>query len=98
LPYRILYSLRARDSLRSLTARQRSLVVDGIDEQLASEPEVPTRNRKQMRDNPLAPWELRIGTFRVYYEVETQEETVTVIAVGVKKRDRVIVGGKEIDL
>ena len=52
------------------TARQRAIVLDAVDEQLTHQPTVETRNRKPMRPNPLAPWELRIGVLRVYYDVE----------------------------
>ena len=52
-----------------------------------------------MRPNPLAPWELRIGELRVYYDVEQElKNLVTVLAVGVKDRNRVIIGGEEIEL
>ena len=30
------------------------------------QPAVEMRNRKPMRPNPVAPWELRIGNLRVY--------------------------------
>ena len=52
-----------------------------------------------MRPNPLAPWELRIEELRVYYEIEElPEQVVTIVAVGVKDRNRVLIGGKEIKL
>jgi mRNA-degrading endonuclease RelE of RelBE toxin-antitoxin system len=82
-----------------LTARQRAMVFDGVDEQLQHEADVETRNRKPMRPNPLAPWELRIGELRVYYEIEEDPgRVVTIVAVGVKDRNRVLIGGKEIEL
>jgi hypothetical protein len=75
------------------------MVFDGVDEQLEHEPGVETRNRKPMRPNPLAPWELRIEELRVYYEIEElPEQVVTIVAVGVKDRNRVLIGGKEIKL
>jgi hypothetical protein len=75
------------------------VVFDGADEQLEHEPGVETRNRKPMRPNPLAPWELRIEELRVYYEIEElPEQVVTIVAVGVKDRNRVLIGGKEIKL
>ena len=44
-------------------------------------------------------WELRIGDLRVYYEIaEDPEQIVTIVAVGVKDRNRVLIGGKEIKL
>jgi hypothetical protein len=52
-----------------------------------------------MRLNPLAPWELRIGSLRIYYDVEEEpEQKVLVRAVGIKERNRVRIGGKELKL
>jgi len=99
LAYRIEYSPAAEEHLRILTARQRSIVFDEVDERLPHQPAVETRNRKPMRPNPLAPWELRIGDLRVYYEIEDEPEPkVTVLAVGYKDRNRVLIGGEEFDL
>ena len=99
LAYQIVYSPETDQQLRVLTARQRSTVFDAVDEQLAHQPTVETRNRKPMRPNPLAPWELRIGELRVYYDVEEEpEKLVIVLAVGVKDRNRVIIGGEEVEL
>lgn len=82
-----------------MTARQRSIVFNAVDEQLVHEPYVETRNRKPMRPNPVAPWELRIGPLRVYFEtVEEPEAVVTILAVGIKHRNRIYIGGKEIEL
>ena len=53
-----------------LTARQQVTVLDTVERQLARQPNTETRNRKPMRPNPLAPWELRIGNLRVYYDVD----------------------------
>jgi mRNA-degrading endonuclease RelE of RelBE toxin-antitoxin system len=99
LAYRIEYSPDAEQHLRTLTARQRATVLDAVDEQLAHEPTVETQNRKPMRPNPIAPWELRIGDLRVYYDIEEEPENrVTILAVGIKDRNRALIGGKEIEL
>lgn len=51
-----------------------------------------------MRPNPIAPWELRIGVLRDYYEIEAAESVVRILAVGVKERDVVRIGGEVIRL
>lgn len=97
--YRIEYSPDAEGHLRTLTARQQRIVLDAVDEQLAHDPSVETRNRKPMRPNPLAPWELRIGNLRVYYDVEEEPESVVFVrAVGIKQRNRVRIGKEVIEL
>ena len=99
MPYRIEYSPEAEKHLRFLTARQRATALDGVDEQLIHEPRVETRNRKPMRPNPLAPWELRIGNLRVYYDVEEESEPVVHIrAIGIKERNKVRIGKEVIEL
>ncbi len=95
MPYRIVYAEEIRDHLRSLTARQRAILFDSIEEQLTYEPTTETRNRKEMLPNSLAAWELRIGDLRVYYDVTEDHQTVTVVAVGIKRRNRVFIGGVE---
>ncbi len=99
MPYQIEYSPDAEDHLKALTARQQAIVLDMVEEQLIYQPTVETRNRKPMRPNPIAPWELRIGNLRVYYDVEEDPEPVVYIrAVGVKERNRVRIGKEVIEL
>ena len=97
--YHIEYSPEAEDHLRALTARQQATVLDTVDRQLLYQPNIETRNRKPMRPNPIAPWELRIGKLRVFYDFEdTPEAVVYIRAVGVKERNRVRIGKEEIEL
>jgi len=74
-------------------------VLDSVDVQLTTQPTVETRNRKPMRPNPIAPWELRIGNLRVYYDVlEEPEKIVYILAVGLKKRNEVRIGKEVVKL
>lgn len=99
MAYRIEYSLESETHLQFLTAREQAIVLDAVDEQLGYQPIVETKNRKPMRPNPLAPWELRIGDLRVYYDVEEEPEAVVYInAVGVKERNQVRIAGEIYDL
>ncbi len=99
MAYYIEYSPAAEEHLRALTAREQATVLDTVDRQLVHEPTVETRNRKPMRPNPVAPWELRIGDLRVYYEAaEEPEPVVVVLAVGRKERNEVRIGGEVIEL
>jgi mRNA-degrading endonuclease RelE of RelBE toxin-antitoxin system len=97
--YRIEYDPETEDYLAVLTARDQAVVLDKVVEQLSYEPKTVTRNRKPMRPNRIAPWVLRLGRIRVYYEVrERLEKVVLIRAIGIKDRDRVIIGGEEVEL
>ena len=99
MAFRIEYAHEAVGHLAGLSARQARTVLDVVERTLKHQPTRPARNRKLLRANPLAPWELRIGTLRVYFDVEVEPvPIVTVRAVGVKVRDRVLTAGEEVDL
>ena len=77
----------AEGDLRGLRPRDRAIVVEAIEVQLSSEPESPARNRKVLVAlrppwSGLDPvWELRVGEFRVFYDVDGEEGRVYVRAV-----------------
>jgi mRNA-degrading endonuclease RelE of RelBE toxin-antitoxin system len=85
------YEIRfARDvvkDLQSIPAFHRGQVVAAVEDQLAYVPKTATRNRKPLvnlippwlADPPV--WELRVGTYRVFYDVDEEERIVTVRAV-----------------
>jgi mRNA-degrading endonuclease RelE of RelBE toxin-antitoxin system len=91
--YLIEFTPEAVEHLAQLPARQKSSVLDAIEIQLKHEPTVETRNRKRIRLNRLAPWELRVGSTRVYYDaVAEPRAVVTIRAIGVKHRERIRIG------
>lgn len=98
MAYRIEYSPETENHLRALTARQQRIVLDAVDAQLVHEPALETKNRKLMRPNPLALWELRIGNLRVYYDIDLPNLEVFVRAIGIKSRNRVRIGKEVIQL
>ena len=99
LQYRIVYSPACEEQLLALTKRDRVIVLSAVELQLGHQPDQQTRNRKQLRSNPIAPWELRIGELRVFYDVEEEPEAVVrVRAVGIKDHGILKIGGEEFSL
>jgi len=99
LKYHIEYSPDTEDHFQYLSKRQKVIILDTVEKQLQYQPGVETRNRKPMRQNPLAPWELRIGNLRVYYDFEDKPERVVYIrAIGIKERNNVKIGKEVIKL
>lgn len=98
MPYEIVFEPDAVEHLQGFSARDQAIVLDHIEVQLTSQPDVETRNRKRLRPNPLAPWELRIGEIRVFYDVYAASSSVRVIAVGQKAGNRLLIAGEEVSL
>jgi len=77
----------ALEELKSIKVFYRRQIRDAIDDQLASQPLVPTKNRKLMGkpetsfefEPPI--WELRVGDYRVFYDVDETAQSVLVRAI-----------------
>lgn len=102
-PYALIYSPDVDVHLDAIDRKYHSFVREAIEEQLRFEQSHQTRNRKRLRTPAAfaAEWEIRFGPgnrFRVLYRVDEESHIVYVLAIGEKKRGRLLVGGTEIDL
>ncbi len=98
MPYAIIFEPDAIEHLQACSARDRKMVLDQVEIQLSHEPEVETRRRKRLRPNRLAPWELRIGNLRVFYDVYTDTSSVRVVAIGRKRGNKLIIASEEVQI
>jgi mRNA-degrading endonuclease RelE of RelBE toxin-antitoxin system len=96
----LIFAPEAIDHLAAIERKYHSLIEAALDEQLAFNPTQETRNRKLL-EQPApfsATWELRFGSnnrFRAFYEVNSAENVVNVLAIGVKEGNRLFVGNEE---
>ena len=97
MAYEIRFASSARQHLREFAVGERAEIIASVEKQLSHEPLVETRNRKHLRPNPIAPWELRVRNWRVFYEVD-EPGVVTVLAVGEKRGNRLYIEGEEMEL
>jgi len=101
--FTLVYASLVSDHVRSIDRKHHSLLREGIEQQLTYEPLTETRNHKPLQ-RPVAfgaTWEIRFGPnnrFRVFYDVDETERTVTILAIGIKEGNRLTIGGEEIEL
>ncbi len=102
-PYVLVYDPEVSRHLAAIDVKHHSPIRSAIKEQLESEPERVTRNRKPLR-LPIelgARWELRLGPdnrFRVFYRVDVEQGQVRILAIAVKERNRLYIAGEEVEL
>jgi mRNA-degrading endonuclease RelE of RelBE toxin-antitoxin system len=90
MDFAIELSKSAAGELAELRAFDRRRVVEEIETQLAHEPDKPTRNRKCLPgaaagfDHVPPLWELRVGDFRVFYDVAMDPAAVFIRAIRLK--------------
>ena len=88
--YAVEYVEGIEDDLAELRAYDRARILDKIDAQLIHEPTRETRNRKLLVglvppwDYIESAWELRVGEYRVFYDMDVKTFTVTIRAIRFK--------------
>jgi len=92
--FEIEFTSQAELDLDWFRKNEQNEIVDAIEVQLQHQPTVETHNRFQLRPNQTAEWELRIGKFRVFYDVDVQAQVVSIEAVGFKIGSKLFFRGK----
>jgi mRNA-degrading endonuclease RelE of RelBE toxin-antitoxin system len=95
MPYSVKITREAKTQLLKFSVAQQRIIADGIAARLRDQPAVSTNAVKPLRPNPFAGYELRLGDFRVLYNVDDDDFEVTIVAVGRKLGNKLIVEGKE---
>jgi len=95
--YTVVITASAQGDLHYFKAYEQRMITAAIKVHLRQDAEIESNHRKQLRPNPLAPWELKIGTYRAFYEIE-QPQTVKVVAVGYKEHNDLFIRGKKVQL
>ena|SRR3990167_8690254 len=96
--YEIEYTPEAIDDLKLFRKYEQQSIFNQINEQLLYEPVLETRNRKKLRPNNVAEYELRVRKFRVFYDVDEVAKIVKIEAIGHKESSRLFIHGKEYEL
>jgi mRNA-degrading endonuclease RelE of RelBE toxin-antitoxin system len=102
-PFTLIYAPAVKEHLKPIEAKYYSLIRRTIERQLRFEPDVETKNRKPLKHPATfeSAWEIRFGPdnrFRVFYEVGQESHTVSILAVGQKKGNRLLIAGEEFEL
>ena len=85
--FTIAFSEGVKGDLEGVRAYDRRILLEAIETQLSHAPHVETKNRKLLHN--LTPpfeavqpiWQLRVGAFRVFYDVNEEERQVSVRAI-----------------
>jgi mRNA-degrading endonuclease RelE of RelBE toxin-antitoxin system len=86
----------ARADIRYFKVYEQRIIATGIRTYLTRDALVETDRRKLLEPNNLAPWELRIDDYHVFYDVE--DDAVHVTAVGYKDHNDLYIRGRKAEL
>ena len=86
-PFTIVFAESVKEDVKGLRAYDRRRLLDAIERHLTHTPHVATTQRKLLHHlvppfEAIPPiWQLRVGAFRVFYDVSEEERRVYVRAV-----------------
>ncbi len=92
------FTERAVKQLEQFAKSARNVILDDVRLQLPHQPNVETKNRKLLRETVLADWELRVGKYRVFYDLDEEEKIVRIVAVGYKEHNDLYLEGEKFSL
>jgi len=93
--FKIEFTVRAEEDVRYFRKHEQKAILGTIEKQLTWEPTIATRNQKELDPSDFSRWELRIGEYRVFYDVNVYTCIVKIKAVGYKVHNQLFFQGKE---
>ena len=96
--FRIELTPEAVEDLILLRKFDQQQIIAAIERQLSDQADQETHNRKRLRPNQLAEWELRVGGFRVFYDIDRENAAVKIETIGYKQGSKLFEHGEEFHL
>ena len=97
MPFQVTLTPSAEADLDYFKRFEQRVIVNAAKRYLRNDADVESRHRKKLRPNPLAPWELRSGKYRVFYEV-VDATAVKILAIGYKEHNDLFIRGQRVEL
>ena len=97
MKFQIEFTPSSEKDIEYFRKNEQRIILTGIRRYLSEDADVETKRRKLLRPNLLATRELRIGDYRVFYDIE-EANLVKITAVGFKVHNELFVRGKRVKL
>lgn len=82
MSYKVLWNMKALDSLKELDEPVRKRIFDKINDYVSKD---PINIGKPLKNNLSGFWRYRFGGYRVIYAVDLEEKVITVLEAGHRK-------------
>ncbi len=87
MPYEVVFATRAKQQLRALRATERLTIIDQCVRLLSANPTMTSKARlKKLTGSVWPPYRLRVGDYRVFYDIDEQSRQVLIHGVVPKAR------------
>lgn len=77
MAFEIKFTPTAAGHVRAYRKFEQQIILSAVEEQLGHEPATETRHRKRLGENEVSDWELRVQTFRVFYDISLDNDPLS---------------------
>lgn len=92
--YQIAFSPNAAGDFDYFAAYEQRIIMAAIKSFLVEDAHIPTKKRKPLKQNVIAPWELKQDSYRIFYDIV--DDVVDIIAIGYKDHNDLYIRGKKV--
>ena len=96
--YTVEISDDAEEDLTYCRAYVRRIILAGALTLLRNHPSRESNDQKKLRENSIAPWEVKVGKYRVFYAIEPDVPVVVIVSIGHKEHNTLYIRGKVVQL
>src|SRR5262245_59982919 len=96
--YTVEISDDAEEDLTYYRAYERRIILEEALAHLRDHPNRASNAQKKLQENPIAPWEVKVGKYRVFYAIEPDAPVVVIVSVGHKEHNTLYIRGKVVQL
>lgn len=82
MSYKVLWNMKALDSLKELDKPVRKRIFDKVNDFVSQD---PMNIGKPLKDNMSGFWRYRFGDYRIIYTVDLEKQVITVLEAGHQK-------------
>ena len=97
MTFTIIITPSAQADIKWFKAFEQRIILNAIRLYLPSNADEESNRRKKLSVNPVAPWELKEGVYRVFYAI-MEEQQVKILAVGYKEHNQLYIRGRKVTL
>jgi mRNA-degrading endonuclease RelE of RelBE toxin-antitoxin system len=96
MQFLVTLSPSAAEDLDYFSAFEQRVIMAAIHRFLTTDARIETKRRKRLQDNPIAPWGLKRGNYRIFYDI--LDPNVDMLAIGYKEHNDLFIRGRKVAL
>jgi mRNA-degrading endonuclease RelE of RelBE toxin-antitoxin system len=96
MKFQITLTPNANEDIKYFQPYAQKVIIAAIRSYLQVDAHTESHRRKRLRPSELAPWELKVGKYRVFYTLEGR--TAKIVAIGYKEHNDLFIRGRRVEL